>query len=414
MKHPSIPSPIGFKVGGIHCGIKKRRKDLALIYSEIPATATGMFTANQIQAASVKLSKDVVSNGIMQAIIANSGNANALTGPQGEQDTLEMARATAGILGIDISKVAVASTGPIGKPLPIKIVVSGIERLGKKINSDSLRSCTQPLHAGAGYAQGRGSFLDAAQAILTTDTHIKFVSRQIELESHKITFTAIAKGAGMIYPHMATMLCFITTDLKITQPLLQDVLRKSVEQSFNCISVDGCTSTNDAVLVMANGMAENPIIDKPGDELDKVQDEFNHITKELAKMIVNDGEGATKLVEIEVNGTPTFGDARAVAFCIANYNLLKCSFFGETLNLGRIIAAIGAGPIRINPNQINIQIGNMLLLHNGEICKYGQPEMSQILRQKNIKIKIDLNNGEQKATVWTTDLSPKYVKINMD
>lgn len=394
MKTPSIPSPIGFKAGGIHCGIKKRAKDLALIYSETPATAAGMFTTNQVQAAAVKITRNVVANGTIQAIIANSGNANALTGPQGDQDALEMARATAGVLEIDISKVAVASTGPIGKPLPIKIIVSGIERLAGKISSNS--------------------FLDASLAILTTDTHPKSISRQIELDSYKITLTAITKGAGMIYPHMATMLCFIVTDLKITQSLLADILGKSVEQSFNCISIDGCMSTNDTVLVMANGMAENPIIDKPCRELDKVQDEFNHITKELAKMIVDDGEGATKLIEIEVNGAPTFIDARAVASGIANYNLLKCSFFGEILNLGRIMAAIGSGPVKINPHQVNIQMGNILLLRGGEICKYGQAEISQILRQKNIKIKIDLTLGEQKATVWTTDLSPKYVKINMD
>lgn len=402
MKPPIIPSPKGFKAGGIHCGIKKRHKDLALIYSEVPATGAGMFTTNQIHAAPVKLTKNVISSGFIQAIIVNSGNANTLTDIQGERDALEMARAVGGILEIDVSKVAVASTGPIGKHLPINNVITGIERLGKKISPYS--------------------FIDAAIAILTTDTHPKFISRQIELgtcpvrgnASNGVTITAIAKGAGMIYPHLATMLCFITTDLKISQPLLQEILKNSVEQSFNCISVDGCMSTNDMILVMANGMAENPIIDSHGLEFDRVQDEFKDITKEIAKMIVSDGEGATKLVEIEVNGAQSFEDARTVAFGISNYNLLKCSFFGESLNIGRIMASIGASPVKINPEQINIYIGKKLLLKNGALCQYPQIEISQILKQRKINIKIELNQGEQRATVWTTDLSPKYVKINME
>lgn len=361
-----IPSPIGFKAGGIHCGIKKRSKDLAIIFSETPATCAGMFTTNQIQAAPVKLTKDVIGNGVLQAIVINSGNANTLTGPQGERDALEMARATAGVLGIDVAKVAVASTGPIGKYLPIRNIINGIEKLGKKI-SPSL-------------------FSDAASAILTTDTHPKFVSRQIGTG----TITAIAKGAGMIYPHLATMLCFITTDLKIPQPLLQEILRNSVEESFNCISVDGCMSTNDMVLVMANGMAENP-----PDELDLIQNAFKEITKELAKMTVSDGEGATKLIEIQVSGADSFEDARKVAFSIANYNLLKCSFYGETLNQGRLMAAIGSSSVKIHPDNIKI---------------HGPSN----LKQKKIDIKIELNLGGYNATVWTTDLSPKYVKINMD
>ncbi len=362
----TLPSPTGFKAGGIHCGIKKRAKDLSIIYSEVPAVCAGMFTTNQIQAESVKLTKKVVSTGVLQAIAVNSGNANALTGTTGERDSLEMARATAGALGIDVCKVAVASTGPIGKTLPIKRVIDGIERLGKKIDSNS--------------------FIDAARGIMTTDTHPKFISKSIGSG----TITAIAKGAGMIFPHMATMLCFIATDLKIAQPLLAEILRDSVEESFNCISIDGCMSTNDMVLAMANGMAKNP-----PDELSLIQNAFKEITKELARMIVNDGEGATKLVELEVSGAPSFDDARAVGFSIANYNLLKCSFFSETLNIGRIMAAIGSSPVVINPENINIQAGNNL-------------------KQRNISIKINLNMGNHKATVWTTDLSPRYVKINMD
>lgn len=395
MKELPIPSPIGFKAGGIHCGIKKRKKDLALIYSEVPAVCAGMFTTNKAQAEPVKLTRNVVSNGILQAIIINSGCANALTGRQGEHDAYEMARVTASALMIDISKVAVASTGPIGRYLPIRIVLEGIEKLAKKIDSNS--------------------FKDASEAILTTDTYPKFISRQIEIGGKKATITAIAKGAGMIYPHLsATMLCFITTDLMITQPILLDILKYSVEQSFNCISVDGCTSTNDMVIAMANGMAENPIIDRYGQEFELVLNEFKYITKELAKMIVSDGEGGTKLIEIEINGTVTFEDARTVGFAISNYNLLKCSFFGESINVGRIMAAIGSSSIPLDIRQVNIYMGKIPLVKNGELCQFPETEVFPILKQKKINIKIELNQGQEKATVWTTDLSPRYIKINME
>lgn len=390
----NIPSPKRFKAGGIRCGIKKRKKDLALIYSEVPAVAAGMFTTNQVQSASVKLTRNAIQNGTVQAIIVNSGNANALTGPQGDYNALEMARATAQNLLIDISKVAVCSTGPIGKQLPVKIVLEGIEKLSKKIHSNS--------------------FFDAAQAIRTTDTFPKYISKQIDIGTSRITITAVAKGAGMIHPHMATMLCFIFTDLKISHPLLQEILKDSVEHSLNCISVDGCTSTNDTIIAMANGMAENQIIENKGIEFDLIKKEFTDITKELAQMIVKDGEGATKLIQIEIGGAPSFESARGVAFSIANYNLLKCSFFGGILNMGRIMAAIGANPFKIDISRIDIFIGDKPVLKNGEICQHDPLGISQILKQKTIQLKAELNSGEHKATVWTCDLSPKYVKINMD
>ena len=395
MKTPVIPSPIGFKAGGIHCGIKKRLKDLALIYSQTPAAAAGMFTTNQVKAASVKLTKQVISHGAIQAIIANSGNANACTGLQGEHDTLEMARATAEKLGIDISKVAVASTGPIGKPLPIREIITGIEKLSSHISPDL--------------------FGDAAQAILTTDTTEKFASEQITLGGKKVTITGIAKGAGMIYPYMATMLCFICTDLDIAPTLLSSVLKNSVTRSLNCISVDACTSTNDMVLVMANGMAGNETINTLGEELNAVQKAFHHITVELARQIVADAEGATKLIQIEVTGGHSFEEARRIAFNIANYNLLKCSFFAETINRGRIMAAIGSAPVRLDPARIDVFLEDEQLIKNGELCPdIPSSETTTRLRQKNITIKIDLHQGNQEAAVWTCDLSPKYIKINME
>ena len=394
MKKILLPSPIGFKAGGINCGVKKSKKDLALIYSEVSAVCAGMFTTNQIKAAPVRLTKETIANGQIQAIIANSGNANCVTGPQGDYDALEMARAVSQALIIDISKVAVASTGSIGKPLPIKKIVEGVEILGKKIS--------------------REGFGEAAKAILTTDTKPKCISKQILLSGKTVTMTAMAKGAGMIHPNMATMLCFIATDAKITHPMLKAMLKKSIDNSFNCISVDGCRSTNDTVLIMANGMADNPIIDTQNLHFNMMQNELNIITKELASAIVMDGEGATKIIEITVTGAKSDEDAKNTAFSIANYNLLKCSFFAEVLNIGRIMAAIGACPATIDPEKINIYAGDFLVLNNGQFCPHIGSEIQQLLKQKKICIKVELNIGEGNATVWTSDLTPKYVKINMD
>ena len=394
MKTPVIPSPIGFKAGGIHCGIKKRHKDLALIYSQVPAAAAGMLTTNQAKAAPVKITKEVIADGAVQAIIVNSGNANACTGVQGERDALEMARATAEKLNIDISKVAVASTGHIGKLLPIRKIINGIEKLSSRLSPNQ--------------------FLGVAQAIMTTDTHPKYISRQINLGGKIITITAVAKGAGMIYPHMATMLCFICTDLNIAPPLLSGIVTNSVSRSFNCISVDACTSTNDMVLAMANGMAENPRIDSPGNELNIVQEEFNHITIELAQMIVADAEGATKLIQVEVTGCHSFDGARRIAFSVANFNLLKCTFFGASINWGRIMAAIGSAPVRLDPAQIDVYLHEKQIIKNGNLTTgIPLPEISALLKQRNITVKIDLHQGSHGATVWTCDLSPKYIKINM-
>lgn len=389
----SLPSPKGFKAGGIHCGLKKRKKDLALIYSEVPAAAAGVFTTNRVQAAPVKLTRNTIANGTIQAIIINSGNANAATGPQGERGALEMARATAEGLGIDIAKVAVASTGPIGKPFPTKLVVEGIEKLVSKIKPDS--------------------FSAAAQAILTSDTVTKGISRKVSLGNTEITITAIAKGAGMIQPKMATMLCFICTDLAISQPLFQQILKNSINKSFNCITVDGCTSTSDMVIGMANAMAGNPKIESPCNELVQIQEEFDLITKTLAQMIVRDGEGATKLIHVQVTGAHSEEDARIAAFNIANSNLLKSSFFGESLNWGRIMSAVGSSGIKLEPDYINVYLGDVLLVNNGQSAQFSTINTSRILKQKEINLRVELNQGLAQATVWTSDLSPKYVRINM-
>lgn len=394
MKSKKIYTPIGFKAGGTHCGIKKRKKDLALIYSTGPAICAGTFTLNKFAAAPVKLTKKIISKGTIQAIIANSGNANALTGNGGKNNALKMIETTANVLKISKTKVAVASTGVIGKQLPIKKITIGIKSLAQKITPDS--------------------FKNAAEAILTTDTAPKYLSKQIKIGTRKVTITAIAKGSGMIYPNMATMLCFIATDLNISRKLLEMTLKNSVNSSFNCISVDACTSTNDTVLIMANGMAGNPTINKSGKNLNKFQKELNNITKELAKMIVKDGEGATKLIQIDITGARTKNEAKTIGFSIANYGLLKCAFYGNSLSLGRIVAAIGSSNVNVKPDNIDIYLENNLAIRKGVINSHFSLKMAKIiLRKQNINLKVKLNHGTKQATVWGSDLSPEYVKINM-
>lgn len=394
MNKPKLTMPKGFKAGGIHCGIKKHDKDLALFFSSVPAKAAGVFTTNKACAAPVKLTRNVIQNGILQAVIVNSGNANAVTGQKGDHDAIEMARITAQALNIDISKIAVASTGTIGRRLPMQKIAPGIETLADKISHDTL--------------------YDAAKAIMTTDTFLKAVTKSISIGKHTITISAVAKGAGMIQPNMATMLCFICTDISINQLLLNQTLKKSVDDSFNCITVDGCMSTNDMVIIMANGEAGNRTIESVDKDFEKFQVELDTITKELALMIVKDGEGATKFVQIDVSGTHSREDAKAIAYNIANSNLLKSSFYGETLNWGRIMSAIGAVDVKTDLDYVNIHLGNIILVSNGEPAQYSAEDAESLLKQKEIHLKINFNQGREKATVWTCDLSPRYVKINME
>lgn len=389
MKKSKLTSPKGFKAAGINCGIKKNKKDLAIIFSESPCVSAGVFTNNRVKAAPVTYTQKILLNNKIQAVIINSGNANACTGKRGEKDVLTMAKNTANSFKINKSKIAVSSTGTIGKHLPINNIKKGIEVLSSKLSSDG--------------------FINAAQAIMTTDTIAKYISRKFKINNKTFTITAIAKGAGMICPNMATMLCFICTDLAISKPLLQKVLSTSVENSFNSITVDGCQSTNDMVLALANGKANNRLINSHNNIIQK---EFDCITSFLSKMIVKDGEGVNKVVEIIVKGANTVKSAKTIAFSIANSNLLKSSFYGETLNWGRIMSAIGSTDINVKSDKIDLYLNNIQIVKNGSSCKFSLHKIQNILKKKEYKILINLKQGKNSKTVWTTDLSPEYVKIN--
>lgn len=384
----------GFVAGAIAAGLKKnKRKDLGVIYSEVPACAAAVFTTNQVQAAPVLLDKDRIKSGRAQAIVANSGNANACMGPRGLHDARAMARAAAKAFGIGEELVLVASTGVIGQPLDIAAIEAAVPRLSGRLHPSGL--------------------LEVAEAIMTTDTFPKAVSRQTLVGQRRFTVAAVAKGAGMIRPDMATMLCFVCTDVGATPEVLSQALRRAVAGSFNAITVDGDTSTNDTVLVLANGLSDLHLEEGPCAEA--FQGVLNEVLSTLALQIVQDGEGATKLVSLEVRGAPSEGHARRVAYTVANSPLVKTALFGEDANWGRIMAAIGCAGVPIDPERVDIFFDTACLVKNGQGCgRKAEAAATRILKTDRFTITIDLKLGSQAATVHTCDLSIDYVKINAD
>ena len=364
----------GFLAGGIYCGVKyRRKKDLALIYSEKPANAAAVFTTNKVQAAPVKISKRHLKGSRLRAIVANSGNANCCTGRQGMSTALRMTQATAEYLEIpNEAEVAVCSTGIIGRQLPEKNILEGIRKLAKKI---SVR----------GYNA-------AAEAILTTDTKIKQIAVSIPLGGVSVNIGAMCKGSGMIHPDMATMLCFITTDANIEARWLKTALKSSVEKTYNRISVDGDRSTNDTVIIMANGLAGNRLIANYDADYRAFKKALDFINLTLAKKIVEDGEGATKLIEIEVVKASRGKDAQKVAQAVANSNLFKTAAFGSDPNWGRVAAAVGSLGLPVSEKDLKIKFSSFA--------------------KKNIDITVDLNLGKHTYKVYTADLSFDYVRIN--
>lgn len=388
-----ITTPRGFKAAGISCGIKKRnKKDLALIYSEVPARAAALFTTNQIKAAPLKVSAEHIKDEKAQAIVINSGCANAATGKKGIEDAEEMTKIAAEELGIERENVLVASTGTIGTFLPMDKITKGIKEAKVKLSEDG------------------GS--NVAEAIMTTDTFPKEVAVELELGNKKVIIGGMAKGAGMISPHLATMLSFITTDVVISGELLKKALKSSIDKSFNMITVDGEESTNDMVVILANGLAGNEEINEENEDFRKFTSGLDEVALKLAKMIVKDGEGATKFIEVEVKNALKWEDAKKITFSIANSLLVKTAIFGEDANWGRIMAAIGNSGVEIEEEKIDIYLGNLKLASKGCGIKYSEEEAKKILKGKEIKIIVDLNLGEKSAKVWTCDLTIEYVKIN--
>lgn len=383
----------GFSFAGISSGIKSSmKKDLALIYSEIPAVTAGLFTKNRIKAAPVHLSmKRHSAKKKCHAIIVNSGNANACTGRQGLKDAEQMVQATADALGIESGTVAIASTGIIGIPLPMQNIKQAIPRLVSRLSGSSLP--------------------DAASAIMTTDTFPKVSMKKVTIGKATGTLAGIAKGAGMIFPDMATMLCFICTDISIHRGTLHFALRRAVSKSFNMLSVDNDMSTNDSVLIMANGILGNRPLKKDSRSYYKFEQSLAELTYDLAQMIAGDGEGATKLIEIVVKGARTVTDAAKVARAVSTSMLVKTAIYGRDPNWGRIMAAVGYADAGIAEQKISIFINKIRMVKNG--IGAGNDDLARKeLAGKNITITIDLGMGSRSAKALTCDLTEGYISIN--
>lgn len=396
-----VTAPKGFKAAGIYAGIKRRKKDMAMIYSEVPCKAAGVFTTNIVKAAPVKWDQQVVEQSpFAQAIVINSGVANACTGKTGYGYCTDMAAITGEALGIPQDSVLVASTGVIGKQLPMDIIGKGIQLL-----SESLGSTIED-----------GSL--AAEAILTTDTKKKEVSVELEIDGKTVTVAGICKGSGMIHPNMATMLCFVTTDISISKEMLQRALSQDVQDTFNMISVDGDTSTNDSVLLLANGLAGNKEIKEESEGYKIFYQGLHYVMEELSKMIAGDGEGATCLFEVKVIHGKTKEQAVKLSKSIVTSSLTKAAIFGHDANWGRILCAMGYSGAEFDPDEVSIYFeshaGKLKIVENGMAADYSEEEATKILTSEHVTAIADLNAGDAQATAWGCDLTFDYIKINAD
>ncbi len=392
-----LPIP-GIKLGIAEAGIKKRnRKDLLVIALDEGTHVAGVFTQNRFCAAPVVVSKENLAKSSIRGLVINTGNANAGTGSNGIQHAHATCTALAGLLDCTPQQILPFSTGVIMEPLPIDAVINGLPPAVADLDENN--------------------WYDAAQAIMTTDIVPKGASRQITLQDKTVTVTGIAKGSGMIRPNMATMLGFIATDASIDQPLLQKMMHDVADQSFNRITVDGDTSTNDALILMATGQAGNrEICNAESPEFIQLQETITEVAAELAQMIVRDGEGATKFITVQVESGRDITECKQVAYAIAHSPLIKTAFFASDPNLGRILAAIGyAGLTDLDVNQIQLYLGHVLVAENGgRAPAYREEEGQQVMNEAEITVRVVLNRGGASTCVWTCDLSYDYVKINAD
>ena len=386
----------GFKFSAVEAAVKTPgRLDLGLIFSEVPAVAAGVFTTNKVKAAPVVLGIERIKDGLCQAIVVNSGNANACTGIRGMDDARETSRLVAEGLGIADEVVQVASTGVIGQVLPMERLRAAVPKLVEGLESGSLDG--------------------VSRAIMTTDTFAKMEIRQCEAAGVPYTIAGIAKGAGMIMPNMATMLAFIVTDAAVEQSWLKKVFSESNDASFNIISVDGDTSTNDTSLILANGMAGNPTIREGTGDAETFRSQLQAVLLALAQQIVRDGEGATKFVEISIKGAQSVADAKKAAMAVANSSLVKTAFFGQDANWGRILAAVGYSGAEVDADRIELFFDDVQMVRNGVFTGGNAEEKgSEVLKRKEFAVTVDLKLGQGEATVYTSDLSYEYVKINAD
>lgn len=396
-----ITTPKGFRATGAAIGIKNGVKDLALIASDVPATAAAAFTTNVVKATSVERNMEIMDKkGKINGIAINSGNANACTGEAGAAANQEMAETFASCLKVAPDTVLTASTGVIGAAFPIEIVKKGIETNAPKLGNT------------------RQDALLAAESIMTTDTYSKEIALETEIGGKTVRIGGMAKGSGMIHPNMATMLSFITTDVAIDQSLLEKALKEDIQSTYNMVSVDGDTSTNDTVVVLANGMAGNEPITEEGTDYEEFKKILHTVNEQLSKDLVRDGEGATKFIEIKVKGAASREDAKKVAKSVVTSSLVKAAMFGEDANWGRVLCAMGYSGILFDPKKIDIIYksakGKINLMEQGTPIVFDEDKAKTILKEKEIFVEIQMAEGKEEAAAWGCDLSYDYVKINGD
>lgn len=402
MVEGGVTAAQGFEAAGVEAAIKyQNRKDMAMVYSRIPCKAAGVFTSNVVKAAPVMWDKEVVAHSpYVQAVIVNSGIANAATGKQGYDCCRQTADKAAGLLGISADAVLVASTGVIGNQIPLDRLLAGVKKLAES-KGDSTEAGTL-----------------AAEAIMTTDTVSKQVAVQIDLDGRTVTVGGMCKGSGMIHPNMCTMLGFLTTDIAISKELLQETLSEDVIDTFNMVSVDGDTSTNDTLVVLANGMAGNTEITTKNDNYYKFKEALHYVNTTLAKMMAGDGEGATALFEAKVIHAKTKQAARTLSRSVISSSLCKAAIYGHDANFGRFLCALGYAGVEFDPEKIELYFENeeksILIYKDGVATDYSEEEASQILASPEVRVLVDMHMGDAQATAWGCDLSYDYVKINAD
>ncbi len=386
-----VTSPTGFTAGGVHCGLRRKKLDFGWLYSEVPASAAGVYTTNSFQAAPLQVTKEAVAvENKLQAVVVNSANANACTGEQGMANALDMQKQAAEVMNLSPHLVGISSTGLIGVQLPM-------DKISEGINAVDLSSSQAARFE---------------EAILTTDTVTKHAAVSVDIDGKRITIGGAAKGSGMIHPNMATMLSYVTTDAAVEAKALQMLLSRTTDKTYNMITVDGDSSTNDTVLVMANGKQENKPLNPSHPEWEKFAEAFRLISEILAKKIARDGEGATKLIETAVKGAVSEQAASKIAKSVISSNLVKTAVFGADPNWGRVICAVGYSGEPVLPEKVDVFLGDIQVVENGLPLDFSEEEGTKYLENETIAITVDLKQGEAEAVAWGCDLTYDYVKIN--
>lgn len=398
-----VTAATGFEAAGIEAGVKyQNRKDLALVYSETPCISAGVFTSNVVKAAPVTWDRELVRGGSkpIHAVVINTGIANACTGREGYEICRQTADKTAEVLGIEADSVLVASTGVIGMQIPLDKIINNLDKLA------------------AAKSHSKEAGTNAAKAIMTTDTVQKEMAVTFSIGGKTVTLGGMAKGSGMIHPNMCTMLCFLTTDVVIEKTMLQKALSEVVVDTFNMISVDGDTSTNDSLVVLANGLAENPVIDSEGEDYEIFKEALMTVCTTLARKMAGDGEGATALFETQVIHADTKENARTLAKSVICSSLTKAMIYGHDANVGRIMCALGYSGVSFDPEQVELFCSDgekeICIAKNGMLTDYDEEEATRILSAPEVKVTVDMKMGEEEATAWGCDLTYEYVKINAD